>query len=233
MTIPAPAPTTPADVADLADLAGALRRAARLPGLLVHITPDLGDNACAVTRKCDPAPLVEIGTDLLADHRSTVLQGAMAHEIAHHTLKHGYRPVCWRNPAWLAKACFLAGLIAHLPLPVLGVLAVAVFITAAMGARRERLQEYDADAHAVRLLDAAGLPGRRIVAAALADLPDEPPAYRLAGWVFSSHPTSRARRRTLAAGRPARRLRWALIWQHIPATATATATTAGKPGVRA
>ncbi|MEV4183567.1 hypothetical protein AB0J28_19260, partial [Streptosporangium canum] len=89
----------------------------------------------------------------------------------------------------------------------------------------------DADTHAVRLLDAAGLSGRRLVAAALADLAGEPPGYRLIGWAFDGHPSARARRRNLAAGRPARRLRWALLWQRTPAPTAAPGFTCSACGL--
>ncbi|MER5419898.1 M48 family metalloprotease [Streptosporangium roseum] len=220
-----PTPTVPndisADLPGLAELMCALRHCAQLPGLLIRVTPDLGDNAEAAGSRCDRTPRVGLGAGLLTDSDSLPLYGVLAHEIAHHALNHGDTRPFWRNPVWLAKAALLGGLVVRLPLPVLAVLVCVVLAAVLAGARRERLQEYDADTHAVRLLDAAGLPGRRLVSAALADLVDEPPGYRLIGWLFDGHPSARARRRNLAAGRPARRLRWALLWQRTPAPTTA------------
>lgn len=225
MTIaPTPIPTapndTPADLPGLAELVCALRHCAQLPGLLIRITPDLDGNAEAVGSRCDRAPRVNLGADLLRGPDSLALYGVLAHEIAHHALDHGRTRAFWCNPAWLAKAALLGGLVLRLPLPALAVLVCVVLAAELADARRERLQEYDADTHAVRLLDAVGLPGRRLVAAALADVIDAPPCYRLIGWAFDGHPSARARRRTLATGRPARRLRWALLWQSAPTPTT-------------
>ncbi|MGC5013143.1 M48 family metalloprotease [Streptosporangium sp. DT93] len=229
MTIaPIITPTAPHDahgapdvLPGLAELVCALRHCAQLPGLLIRITPDLDGNAEAGQTRCDRIPRVELGADLLRDPDSLPLYGVLAHEIAHHALDHGHPRPLWGDPRWLAKAALLIGAILHLPLPVLGVLAFAVLGTVLAAARRDRLQEYDADTHAVRLLDAIGLPGRRMVAAALADVIEAPPGYRLIGWAFDGHPSPRARRRTLATGRPARRLRWALMWQRTPAPTVA------------
>ncbi|MDP9864031.1 MULTISPECIES: M48 family metalloprotease [Streptosporangium] len=214
--IPTVSYSEPTDLPGLAELVCALRHCAQLPGLLIRVTPDLGGNAEAFGSRCDRAPHVDLGADLLADSNSLPLYGVLAHEIAHHALDHGDTRPFWHSPVWLAKAALLSGLVMRLPLLILAVLVCVVLTAALASARRERLQEYDADTHAVRLLDAAGLPGRRLVAAALADLADEPPGYRLIGWLFDGHPSARARRRTLATGRPARRLRWALLWQRTP-----------------
>ncbi|MFF4413214.1 M48 family metalloprotease [Streptosporangium sp. NPDC001559] len=198
----------------LADLAAALRCHTTRPGLLITLAPDLDDNARASVNLCNGVDRIDLGPSLLTSD-AQVLYGVLAHEIAHHALDHG-DGIIRRYRARAAQAALLGGL--ALNLPTLAVLALAVLVIGVhlVDARRSRLQEYDADAHAVRLLDAAGLPGRRIMAAALADLPTEPAAHRFGGWVFGWHPTARARRRTLATGRPARRLWWALIWQHTP-----------------
>ena len=221
ITTPLPIPTAPTDAPDtlpgLAELVCALRHCAQLPGLLIRITPDLDTNAEASGTRCDRTPRITLGADLTRDPDSLPLYGVLAHEIAHHALDHGRTRAFWCDPSWLAKVALFGGAILHLPLPVLGGLVCVVLATVLAGARRDRLQEYDADTHAVRLLDAAGLPGRRLVAAALADLVEAPPGYRLIGWAFDGHPSPRARRRTLATGRPARRLRWALMWQSAPA----------------
>ncbi|WP_371781716.1 M48 family metalloprotease [Streptosporangium subroseum] len=209
------------DLPGLAELVCALRHCAQLPGLLIRITPDLDNNAEAAGSRCDRTPRVNLGTDLLQEPDSLPLYGVLAHEIAHHALDHGRTRAFWCNPPWLAKAALLGGVVVHLPLTALAVLVCIVLATVLAGARRDRLQEYDADAYAVQLLDGIGLPGRRLVAAALADLIEAPPGYRLIGWAFDGHPSARARRRTLATGRPARRLRWALLWQRTPNPATA------------
>lgn len=210
-------PLTPnPDLPGLAELACALRHCAQLPGLLIRISPDMDGNAAALESRCDRIPRIDLGADLLHEGGSVPLYGVLAHEIAHHALGHGRSLPFWRSPAWLATAALLSGLVLRLPLAALVFLACLLLVARMAGARRGRLEEYDADAHAVRLLDAAGLPGRRLVAAALADLVDMPPGFRVIGWLFDGHPSARARRRTLGTGRPARRLRWALLWQRTP-----------------
>ncbi|MBG0819869.1 M48 family metalloprotease [Planomonospora sp. ID91781] len=211
----------PAGLPGLAELVCALRHCAQLPGLLIRVEPDLGGNAGAFGTRCDRTPRIELGADLLHDADSLPLYGVLAHEIAHHALGHDAERPLWQSPAWWSKAALLAALVLEAPLPVLLVLAVVALAAALATARRERLAEYDADAHAVRLLDAAGLPGRRLVAAALADLVDGPAWYRLTVALFDSHPSARARRRVLASDRPAPRLAWALLWQRIPAPGVA------------
>ncbi|GAA2870548.1 hypothetical protein GCM10010517_30780 [Streptosporangium fragile] len=237
---PTPIPTVPSggsvDLPGLVELVCALRHCAQLPGLLIRITPELDGNAEAAGSRCDRTPRIGLGTDLLRAPESLPLYGVLAHEIAHHALGHGRPRVFWRDPAWLAKAALLSGVVLRLPVAVLAVLVCLVLAAALAGARRDRLQEYDADAHAVRLLDAAGLPGRRLVTAALADLIDAPPGHRVIGWAFDGHPSARARRRVLATGRPARRLRWALLWQRTPNPAPApgaSCTTCGLRGTEA
>lgn len=221
--------TAPAPFAGLADLMSALRQRTELPGVLICLNPELGDNAEALGSHCSRIARIDVGTDLLQDAASQTLYGAVAHEIAHHALDHGLDTLAQRYRVALARTGLLVGLALRPPFALLVVLALLTLVMHLVAARRSRLQEYDADAYAVRLLDAAGLPGRRIMAAALADLHTDSIGYRLAGWMFGSHPTARARRRTLATGRPARRLRWALIWQ---GTATPTAARYGLAATR-
>ncbi|MFF4415930.1 M48 family metalloprotease [Streptosporangium sp. NPDC001559] len=207
------------ELAGLADLAAALRRHTTRPGLLITLDPNLDHNARASVNLCNGTDRIDISPALLTS-APQVLYGVLAHEIAHHALNHG-DGIIRRYRMRVVQAALLAGLALNLPSLALLALIGLMFGVHLADARRSRLEEYDADAYAVRLLDAAGAPGRRIVAAALADLPAEPIGYRLGGWVFGQHPTARARRRTLATGRPARRLRWALLWQHTTTPAAA------------
>ncbi|MER5320868.1 M48 family metalloprotease [Streptosporangium roseum] len=188
--------------AGLAELTATLRRAARLPGLLVYIAPELGDNAYAGSRPCGPAPLVGIGADLLDDSRSAALHGAVAHEIAHHALGHVTSlvvPALERVAAWATVGAMLATIVPAprwVPLVLVAVAAVA-YVTAAW---RRRATEYAADAHAVALLDAAGLPGAAIVAAMLTeDFATEPRWYARGGWLIGSHPLTRSRLRRITS----------------------------------
>ncbi|MEV7907743.1 M48 family metalloprotease [Streptomyces anulatus] len=217
--------TTPtsfgAELTGLAELVAALRHRAELPGVLIRLDSELGTNAEALGSHCSRTARIDLGAELLQEPASRALYGTIAHEIAHHALDHGQAALVRHYRAGLAKTGLLVGLALRLPFAVLVALAFLALVAHLAAARAARLEEYDADTYAVRLLDAVGLPGRRIVAAALADLPAESAGYLLAGWMFGSHPTPRARRRTLASGRPARRMRWALLWQHTAAPATA------------
>ncbi|GAT67821.1 protease HtpX [Planomonospora sphaerica] len=188
----------PIALAGLAALSDTLRTAARLPGVLVYLSPELGTNACA-ERRCAPAPMVGIGSALL-DVRTAALQGAVAHEIAHHALGHTSDPtvpVLDRLSRWTAIAAVLAWP-ARLPLALVLTLAASAAALWLVSTWCQRRAEYAADAHAALLLDAVGLPGRWVVASMLiADLPGEPRWYGLGGWLIGSHPATRARIRRI------------------------------------
>ncbi|MFD0890862.1 M48 family metalloprotease, partial [Streptosporangium algeriense] len=182
-TTPTTAPgLTEGELAGLADLAAALRCHTTRPGMLIALDPELGDNARASVSLCDGTARIDLGPALLASGPQP-LYGVLAHEIAHHALDHG-PTLLQRCRMRVAQAALLGGL--ALNLPSLAVLALAVLMIGVhlVDARRSRLEEYDADAYAVRLLEAAGLPGRRIMTAALSDLPADSIACRLGGWVF-------------------------------------------------
>ncbi|GAA3158463.1 hypothetical protein GCM10010466_56510 [Planomonospora alba] len=193
-------PVPPIALAGLATLADTMRTAARLPGMLVYISPELGDNACA-GMQCAPAPVVGIGAALF-DARAAALQGALAHEIAHHALGHTTDPVVPVLDRLTTAAAVAAVLAwpARLPLALVVILAAVAAVLRLTSAWWQRRAEYAADAHAARLLDAAGLPGRPIVAVMLtADLPGEPRWYGRGGWLIGSHPTTPARIRRIAS----------------------------------
>ncbi|GAA2279247.1 hypothetical protein GCM10010149_23710 [Nonomuraea roseoviolacea subsp. roseoviolacea] len=189
------------EVAGLADLVAALRDAARLPGLLVYVAGELGDNATAEARPCGSAPVVGVGADLLDDHRSPELVGSVAHEIAHHALGHLSG---WLVPAldWLYIWTCVAGIMSAF-LPVPGWISPAL-LSLALAARLcvswlRRAAEFAADRHAVALLDSLGMPGRQIVTAMLTrDLAVEPIWYAMVGWLAGTHPPAHARLRRLA-----------------------------------
>ncbi|MET9064247.1 M48 family metalloprotease [Streptosporangium sandarakinum] len=186
-------------LAGLAELTSALAQAVYAPAVLVTVDPYLESDAMACSAECDPVPRVIVGADLLPDE--TRLTGVLAHEIAHHALDHGQGAVRgWRRGSNLAAGTALAAVAVGLPTwAVLAVGATAVVLRL-FTARARRLEEYDADAYSVRLLDAAGLDGRAIVTATLATIPQESLWYRLVGWIGGSHPTPAARRRRLALG---------------------------------
>ncbi|GGP97425.1 M48 family metalloprotease [Streptosporangium pseudovulgare] len=199
------------DLEGLTGLAWALHRAAGLPGVLVHIDDELGDNAAAVdTGRCHRTPMVELGSGLL-DGPADVLAATLAHEIAHVALGHHDR----RRIPWAERTCAVAGTAAAIALVTSQVMfGIAAAVVAAgahlLGAYWARRQEYAADARGAGLLDEIGLPGASAMSAMLHGLEaHESTAYRRGGWIGATHPTSRQRRRALVL--PPRRIRWASI----------------------
>ncbi|GAA3039612.1 M48 family metalloprotease [Streptosporangium longisporum] len=199
-----PAATTPTTPAGLAELTGALARAAHAPAVLVVVDPALEDGALAHGSHCDPDAHITLGADLLADQ--TRLRGVLAHEIAHHALGHSQgltQASWWQNVCWIGICTFVAAIVADSSAwaDVALVVAIGAHLLAA---REQRREEYQADAHSMQLLNAAGLDGHAIVTATLAALPQESRLYRLAGWIIGSHPTPDARRRAFLATAQAR-----------------------------
>lgn len=196
MSATTPAPST-ASLDGLAALTAVLRDAAHLPGLLVYVTDEFGDNARAEARWCDSAPRIGIGAELLQEHRSVTLLGSMAHEVAHHALSHvsgSIAQVLERAAFWAYTAAVLAAVLPSAPvwgIPVLLGMALVAYLVARW---RWRAAEYAADRHAVALLNGLGLPGRQVVTTMLAeDLAVEPTWYTLVGWLAGTHPPAISR----------------------------------------
>ncbi|MBN6052701.1 M48 family metalloprotease, partial [Nonomuraea sp. RK-328] len=189
------------ELVGLAQLTAVLRNSARLPGLLVYVAGELGDNAAAEARPCGSGPVVGVGAELLDDDHSPALVGSVAHEIAHHALGH---LTGWLVPTldWLYIWTCVAGIMSAF-LPVPGWLAPAL-LSLALAARlcaawRRRAAEFAADRHAVALLDSLDMPGPQIVTAMLIrDLAVEPLWYAMVGWLAGTHPPAHARLRRLA-----------------------------------
>jgi predicted Zn-dependent protease len=205
------ATTRATDQARLTGLA-ALARAARVHGVVIVTDPALGVGALSYRSPCHQAPVVALGTDLLHPEAAVRLQGALAHEIAHHHA-HLHAPAdrLWGH---LPTATTIAtcGAVVAMALGLLAAAAVLLAVAAACHlrqARRRRLEEYDADLTAVQLLDAAGLDGRQITLATLGEIAEQETSrwYRYIGWITSTHPTPAARIRQIHRGRPARRMR--------------------------
>lgn len=198
MTTHAPAAV---DLPGLAELTAALARAAHVPGTLVVVDGDLEDGqAYTHTDTCTRAPQITLAADLLTGGPYP-LYGALAHEIAHRALGHltGRRP--WRWAAQVAGIAAVALVLTGYPWALAAATAAVMVAAHLVDAHRQRAEELAADAHSVQLLDAAGLPGRTIVAATLAQLPADGWWYCTAGWVGGCRPTVTARRR--AVSRPA------------------------------
>ncbi|MFF5115044.1 M48 family metalloprotease [Streptosporangium sp. NPDC000509] len=195
--------TSPAAPAGLVELVATLRTAAHLPGVLVIVDSDSGTGAEATSMVCLPVAQIRLGADLLDEHNSMRLQGALAHEIAHHTLGHLSGPNLWRR---LAAGCGIGALLAlaaHLPAWLAVALAVVAAVNHLLATQAIRLQEHDADLYAARLLEQVGRDGTAIVAATLAALPTPSLWERTVGRLTASHPTPTARLRVLASGRVA------------------------------
>lgn len=195
--IPATATPVAVDLPGLAELTADLTRAAHVPGTLVVIDGDLTDGqAYTHTDTCTRAPQITLAADLLTGGPYP-LYGALAHEIAHRALGHLSPRRPWR---WASEAAALAAIAAVLTGYPWGLAVAATVVMAAahlLDAYRQRAEEMEADAHSVELLNAAGLPGRDVVAATLAQLPADGWWYRTVGWIGGGRPTVAARRRAL------------------------------------
>jgi len=189
--------------AGLAELVATLRTAAHLPGVLVIVDSDGATGAEATSMVCLPAPQIRLGADLLDEQHSMRLQGALAHEIAHHALGHLSGPTLWRR---IAAGCGIGALLAlatHLPAWLITALVVVAAVNHLLATQAIRLQEHDADLYAARLLEQVGRDGTAIVAATLTALPTPSLWERTVGRLTASHPTPAARLRVLASGRVA------------------------------
>ncbi|MEV5408591.1 M48 family metalloprotease [Thermopolyspora sp. NPDC052614] len=148
-------------------------------------------------------PLITVSGDLAAVPAR--LYGVAAHEAAHCVLGHTDRRRRWwrlaaAGAAWAGVGAGSAALVtgaSMLPAVAAAVVSVTCLL---IGAALGRRAEYAADAHAVRLLEAAGVPGRQAVAAALAAIPAESAWYRAGGWLVDGHPLRAARLRRIAGG---------------------------------
>ncbi|RVX39120.1 peptidase M48-like protein [Nonomuraea polychroma] len=204
-----------ADSERLAGLVWRVQHVGRMAAVSVVIDPELNDNASTVEgHRCGHAPLIAIGHDLIGEARTDTL----AHELAHRDLAHHKRAL----PLWIAAARDLDGVgglyavITALLTPgwsgwswAAAALFAAMLALAALRARLMRLEEYDADARAVEILDAADLPGKQIVTAMLTDADRPYDAWHTwIGWMFSTHPSDVERIHVVDSGRRAGRLDW-------------------------
>lgn len=185
---------TPAKADEFPALIAALCSAARMPVAVARLSDAAGTPyALGSLSQCHPAPLIDVGEDIL-EKDATAALGATAHEIAHHAL--GHVASLGRNTAekvaWFALfAGWAASIFGYrvFSLP-------ALFLIGAAGAwrgRTGRKREYAADEAGVQLLNAAGLDGTGTMGATLEWLAaEEPRIHRMGGWVLSGHPlTSR------------------------------------------
>jgi hypothetical protein len=203
---------TPAATHRLAGLVWRVQHVGRLAAVSVVIDPEDGEEASTVEgHRCGHAPLI-------AEARTDVLTGTLAHELAHRDLAHHKRwlPACLAAARDLAGiAALYAGVNALIDMPgsrwgwIAAGLVVAMLALALLRARLMRLEEYDADARAADILDAADLPGRQIVTAMLTDAGRSHDLWHTyVGWLFGSHPSDIDRVHVLASGRRAGRLDW-------------------------
>jgi len=191
------------ELAGLAQLTHELATCARVGTVMVRVV-DAEGNASAYPDR--GIPTIEVGGELVD---TPALDGVIAHEIAHLALRHPDA----RLPQLLSRlsfGCFASAGAAAL-LSLVGTaggwtLWISLAIAAAVVAKAvdlvvawlERRQEYEADAYAVLLLNAADRPGLACTRAALAVAGEgESRWYQLAGWVLTTHPPAAARLRRL------------------------------------
>ncbi|WP_436764377.1 M48 family metalloprotease [Streptosporangium sp. V21-05] len=194
-------PASPAVPAGLVELVATLRTAAHLPGVLVIVDTDGDTGAEATSMVCLPTAQIRLGAHLLDEQHSMRLQGALAHEIAHHALGHLSGPSLWRR---IAAGCGLGALLvlaAHLPAWLVLATAAVAAVNHLLATQAIRLQECDADLYSARLLTEVGRDGVAIVTATLDALPAPTLWQRTVGRLTASHPTPDVRLRVLASGR--------------------------------
>lgn len=199
------APAGPStDLPGLADLAARIASAASAGDVLVVVEGE-GTYGYAHTGPCTPARRIGLGRDLLTVPPH--MAGVLAHEVAHHALGHLDRPDMWATVQRWALRVAVAALVAggYLPavrlaaLALAGVAALVCVAALLLDAGRDRRDEYEADAHAVQLLDALGHDGRAATAASLRPMESDPWWYRAVGWLAGTHPTPAARLRRIEA----------------------------------
>jgi len=170
----------------------------------------LDDTAQAEVDDKGERPRIVLGAALVAGDRDR-LYGVLAHEVAHHRLRHLRRPtpsegfrfavVKWTLPAMAAYAAlaFGAALTYGVVAVFLGGLALAFGVATRLSLKRGfRRGEFDADAESVRLLNGLGLPGAELAAASLMAYKPLSRWYRLVGWLWGEHPTLAQRLRAIS-----------------------------------
>jgi len=194
---------TTGELAGLAQLTHELATCARVGAVMVRVVDAEGN---ALAGRDQGIPTIEVGGELVD---TPALDGVIAHEVAHLALRHSDA----RLPRLLSRlsfACLATGAVAAL-LSLFDtaserMLWITLAIAAAVAGKAldlvvawlERRQEYEADAYAVLLLNAADRPGLACTRAALAVAGEEESRwYQLAGWVLTTHPPAAARLRRL------------------------------------
>ncbi|MEV0826407.1 M48 family metalloprotease [Nonomuraea rubra] len=189
------------DVSGIAELVRLLTSGADLPGVVVLVDEDLGDTAAALeVDQCGHTPMLLCGSAWVEGSR-LAMYGTIAHEVAHHALGHtraSARVLLPRLPCFALVAAAAALLGGHVWVAALILLAAPLARLVCL--RRCRRHEREADAHAVTLLNAAGLPGTASLTAVLDGIAAAESRWnRTLGWLAATHPPVWARRRHLNA----------------------------------
>jgi len=199
---------TPGELAGLAQLTHELATIVGVPGVMVRVVDPDGPAAASIDHG---VPTVELGAELVG---TPAMEAVLAHEIAHLVLPHGESRVP-RLLAGLSNGLFVA-IVATAALMLVGLLdwravlmdwraVLLVFASLALAVGADLLAayllrrcEYEADAHAVLLLDASGRDGRAAMRAALElEQARETPWEARVWWLLSDHPPAEARLRRL------------------------------------
>lgn len=195
---------TTGELAGLAQLTHELAAATRIGNVMVRVVDAEGN---AIAGRDRGIPTIEVGGDLVD---TPALDGVIAHEVAHLALRHPDARVP-KLLGRLSSVCLMAAGAAAL-LSLVGTaggrtLWITLAIAAAVAGKAldltaawmERRQEYEADAYAVLLLNAADRPGLASTRAALAVAAEEESRwYQRAGWVLTTHPPAARRIQRLA-----------------------------------
>lgn len=191
-------PESAATPENLIDAIASVCEAASIPALAIRLGRKSDTDFAMVTRPSarHPQPTLHVGEAFTDEGHAAVL-GAAAHEIAHVALGHyaarlrlAARAVRFTFPVAcllaLAVSAVLPRVVFWVPYPAAPFLALAAVYL--MMCRVSRRYEYQADAHAIKILGRAGLPGRMYVTAALTCFLPDPAWHKRGGWLFVTHP---------------------------------------------
>lgn len=190
---------TALDGSDVVHLVGALATADRMPAIALVIDRSDPDGT-PFSWERHGLTGITIHPRIL-DEDGPVMAAMLAHEVAHHRPDRDDDAPASDRLMWtaqrLAAASTVLATLAGADLRTVAVGAVAAVV--AWYARRllqlqdSRREEFAADAHAVELLDAVGMPGRECLRAALERTAADEGETDRWSWRFSTHPTAAQR----------------------------------------
>lgn len=204
-----------AALTELSALAVALGRTADLPAVMLTIEHDL--TMPVVSGEVDdrqPALVLAVDECLLFGDPTTrdgqTAAGAMAHEVAWHTMEPGPAARHANRTFTTALAVMLLAAALSWPGWVMGTATAVAAVAGLAHFAVMRRWQLAVDACAARMLADAGLNGHACMDAMFARLArDESGWHRATGWLLSTVPTAAERRLALIV--PPRRIRWASV----------------------